>query len=95
MGTSISKAGRDSLDLMIDFLKAVPCRIVISENNQDSQLSSDLIGIERAWAVAEYLRSKGVEKDSFSVTGASMSGRGGYLKGRNIVFTLLDRSVYE
>lgn len=67
-GTALSSDGKDTLETLASFLKAVPSRVVISERGLDSR-QSDRLGLERAWAVVEYLTAQqGLDKKRFSIS---------------------------
>jgi chemotaxis protein MotB len=71
-GAWISSEGRGVLSDMAALLRTVPNRIVISENGGADDRSGENIGLQRAWAVAEYLSTKqGVDKARFSISAAS------------------------
>jgi len=91
-GTAISGSGRDMLDSFAVFLRSVPSRVVISENGPSG---SGQVGLDRAWAVFEYMTKKaGLKKEMFSITTSAMTLRSEQ-KERMLDITLLDRSVYE
>jgi len=70
-GTAISSDGKETLETLALFLKAVPSRIVVSERSLDKQ-KSDQLGLDRAWAVIEYLTTKqGLDKKRFNISAAS------------------------
>lgn len=67
-GTTISSEGRKTLDTLALFLKAAPNRVIISEHGSNSR-QSDGLGLERAWAIVEYLTvSRGLDKKRFSIS---------------------------
>jgi len=107
-GTRISSKGRKVLSDMAALLRRVPNRMVISENGQGDDKSSPprRIGLQRAWAVAEYLTTKqGVDKMRFSISAASTVPREDlpnskpYLlrskANRMLEITILERSIYN
>ena len=70
-GTAISSDGKETLETLALFLKAVPSRVVISERSLDSQ-KSDRLGLDRAWAVIEYLTTiQGLDRKRFNISAAS------------------------
>lgn len=70
-GTAISSDGEETLETLALFLKLVPSRVVISEHSLDNP-KSDPLGLDRAWAVIEYLTTKqGLDRKRFSVSAAS------------------------
>ena len=70
-GTAISSEGKETLETLALFLKAVPSRVVISERSLDNQ-KSDPLGLDRAWAVIEYLTTiQGLDRKRFNISAAS------------------------
>jgi chemotaxis protein MotB len=70
-GTAISSDGKETLETLALFLKAVPSRVVVSERSLGNQ-KSDQLGLDRAWAVIEYLTTKqGLDRKRFSISAAS------------------------
>jgi chemotaxis protein MotB len=70
-GTAISSEGKETLETLALFLKAVPSRVVISERSLDNQ-KSDPLGLDRAWAVIEYLTTiQGLDRKRFNISVAS------------------------
>ena len=105
-GTWISFKGREILSDMAALLRAVPNRIVVSENGQADGKSGENVGLQRAWAVTEYLTKKhGIDKTRFSISAASTVPREGlpnskpYLlrskANRMLEITILERSIYN
>ena len=91
-GTAISDSGRKMLDAFAVFLRSVPSRVVISENSSDGNQN---IGLQRAWAVLEYMtRQKELKKEMFSIT-ASTTMRRSPAAQRMLEITLLERNIYE
>ena len=91
-GTAISDTGREMLDAFAVFLRSVPSRVVISENGSDGNQN---IGLQRAWAVLEYMtRQKELKKEMFSIT-ASTTMRRSPAAQRMLEITLLERSIYK
>lgn len=91
-GTAISDSGRKLLDAFAVFLRSVPSRVVISENGSDGNQN---IGLQRAWAILEYMtRKKGLKKEMFSIT-ASTTMRRSPAAQRMLEITLLERNIYE
>lgn len=74
-GTLISFKGREILSDMASFLETVPNKIIISENgqiNQKAEPNSRDIGLQRAWAVMNYLTVKqGLDRKRFSISAVS------------------------
>jgi len=105
-GTWISSKGRRILSDTAALLRTVPNRIVISENGGADDKSSENVGLQRAWAVAEYLSTKqGVDKTRFSISAAStvpkqdIPNNKPYLPkskaDRMLEITILERSIYN
>jgi len=100
-GTVISSEGRDIMSTMASFLKRIPNRVVISENGTGDK-ENEQLGLERAWAVLEYLNKQGLDKKRFSVSAASTIPQdkleNGLVNGqleRAIEIVLLERSIYN
>jgi chemotaxis protein MotB len=109
-GTVISLQGRRILSSMASFLKEIPSRIVICENNPAGTKKSDQLGMERAWSVIEYMTTK-QELDrrrfSISATGTMAKSNAGKRPTtskenapiteaeRMLEIVLLERSIYN
>ncbi len=101
-GAAISSEGRDIMSTMASFLNQVPNRVVISESGPGDE-DSVQFGLQRAWAVLEYLTEvKGLEKKRFSISAAGTIPKEGLNKGqvvpgleRTIEIVLLERSIYN
>jgi chemotaxis protein MotB len=109
-GTVISLNGRKTLSTMASFLKEMPTRIVISENGQAGTKNSEELGMERAWAVIEYMTTKQkLDRRQFSIsatgTVAGSNGEENNVNGeqevsitkaeRKLEIVLLERSIYN
>jgi len=105
-GAAISSEGCNIMATMASFLKKVPGRIVISENGREDDNGSEELGLERSWAVMDYLTTKqGLDKNHFSIsvssTVAQNSSKSGELgrseaeAERMLEIVLLERSVYN
>jgi chemotaxis protein MotB len=91
-GTAISDSGRKMLDAFAIFLRSVPSRVVISENGSDGNQN---IGLQRTWAVLEYMtRQKELKKEMFSITESTTMRRSPAAQ-RMLEITLLERNIYE
>lgn len=91
-GVAIAQEGEKVLVQLGLFLQSVPTRVVISENGPGGNSE---IGLQRAWAVLEYLSSQdGLERGVFSITGSSTM-IGGQSSERMLEITLLEREVFE
>jgi chemotaxis protein MotB len=72
-GTIISPQGQRTLSAMASFLKEMPSRVVISENGEDDGRINEHFGLQRAWAVMEYLTTKQeLDKRQFSITASTL-----------------------
>jgi chemotaxis protein MotB len=68
-GVQISTEGRNVLDEMAPFLAEMPNRIVISEKTSVNNQEEEYAGLQRAWAVVDYLSSKyNIDKNRLSVS---------------------------
>jgi chemotaxis protein MotB len=68
-GAIISLEGRRVLTDMAMFLKELPARVVVSENCSQDYGKSENLGMERAWAVIDYMSSKQkLDKKLFSIS---------------------------
>lgn len=97
-GTRISSEGRQILSDMASLLRTVPNRIVISESRQADDKSSENVGLHRAWSVAEYLATKGIDQTRFSISAASTVPKEDLPKpeaNRMLEITILERSIYN
>ena len=91
-GVVITQEGRLILDRLADFLIAQRGRVVVRENGPGETPEA---GLERAWAVVEYLSAReGLDKNMFSITASTMV-RGRQRQGRMLEITLLERDIYE
>lgn len=68
-----------------------PSRIVISEFGQKDE-NSDL-GMERAYAIYDYLIKLGVNKNTINISAQCLGGN--HESKRTLEITLLERSIYE
>lgn len=90
-GNSVSKDGIAILDALATLLRVAPSRIIISENGS----SAEQLGLERAWAVVEYLtKEKGLRKERFSITAKTTMQRSQTPK-RMFEITMLERNIYQ
>ena len=90
-GNAVSKEGMALLDALATLLRAAPSRIVISENGPGAEKR----GLERAWAVVEYLtKEKGLKKERFSIT-AKTTMQSSQTSQRMFEITMLERNIYE
>jgi chemotaxis protein MotB len=105
-GTFISARGRKILSDIASLLKTVPNRIAISENNQTTNKKSINLGLDRAWAVTEYLtEQEHLDKNRFSVSAASTIPQQDLSDGqvdstrsegrRMLEIVILERSIYD
>jgi chemotaxis protein MotB len=91
-GATLSKDGRDFLDLFASFINMLPERIAVSENGPGPDAD---LGIHRAVAVITYLSSKGVSKDRFSVGARGVLPDNDSGAERMLEITLLDETTYK
>ena len=91
-GTTLSKDGREFLDLFASFVSMMPDKIAISESGPgpDGEL-----GINRAIAVMTYLNSKGISKNRFSIGAKGMLPDNNFSAQRMLEITLLDETTYK
>jgi chemotaxis protein MotB len=101
-GTQISFKGRQILSNIAVLLMAMPNRIVVSENSFSEDAgqvdAGRSLGLERAWAVIEYLTTRqGLEKARFSVSAASIVPDNASSRDdkRALEIVLLERSIYR
>ena len=105
-GMVISSRGRKVLSVIASFLKEVPDRIVISENQRGGVDDGDYLGLERAWATIKYLTGKqGLDKGRFSISAAGTISEAKAKEGpandlttkseRTLEIVLLERSIYN
>jgi chemotaxis protein MotB len=93
-GIAISTQGRDIIDTMAKFLAEVPHRIVISEHGPTNDQISDSLGLQRSWAIMDYLTTKeNLDKRRFSISSVSTVSREN--TGRMIEIVLLARNIYN
>jgi len=105
-GTALSPGGRHIMDTMASFLRGVPSRIVVSENELADDMSSEYFGLPRAWAVMEYLtKDQNLDSDRFSISAASILAQESFTSSepglerpepeRRVEIVLLERSIYN
>ncbi len=109
-GSRISSQGRNTLTYMASFLKEVPNRIVISEGPRRGAKGSKDSGLQRAWAVMDYLVTKReldkqkfsisatvttAEVDSWQSTANGQQNLSTTRAGRTLEIVLLERSIYN
>ena len=105
-GWAISSQGRSTLSVMASFLKEVPNRVVISEGPQRGANGSADSGLQRAWAVMDYLITKReLDKQKFSISATvttaevaspqSRTNGSTTRPGRTLEIVLLERSIYN
>ncbi len=104
-GILISAEGRRTLSDIAELLKAIPNRIVISENEHDSTGNQD-VGLKRTWAITEYLTNKhGLDKKRFGIsTRSTIPEKNGLdnigyatnrKDSRRLEIVILERSIYR
>lgn len=101
-GCVISPEGRKKLSNMALYLKEVPNRILISENLQDNAEKNMDFGLQRAWAVTDYLTTyHGLDKQRFSLSASGIFAQvninetGDIKTKRRLEIVLLERSIYN
>ena len=105
-GTLLSPQGRDILSDMASVLKTVPNRVVISERDTSPGSTISNAGMQRSWAVMEYLTNEhGLRKDRFSISatstvpqetiGARVSKPDRSRDGHILEIVILERSLYD
>lgn len=106
-GAVVSLGGREILSTMASFLREMPeSRLVIGENASGGRRDDNQVGLERAWAVVEYLTTQeGLDRKAFSISGSSTVATGS-LRAREtndsdtkaervLEIVLLERSIYN
>jgi len=94
------------MDTMASFLRGVPSRIVVSENGLVDDMSSEYLGLPRAWVVMEYLTTQqNLDWERFSISAVSIlaqesftvsePGLGRPEPERRVEIVLLERSIYN
>ncbi len=98
-GTFISLNGREILSAMALFLKTIPNRIIISENAGQYHRNHNEIGLQRAWAVLEYITTKqALDKSRFSISAASTMPKQNFQNSKDnsiLEIVILERSTYN
>ena len=105
-GIAISNQGRDIIDTMALFLSGVSHRIVISEHGATNDPRSESIGLQRAWAIMNYLTTKkNLDSKRFSISSISTFSQNNNDNidsnsnipegGRTIEIVLLARKIYN
>lgn len=89
-GATLSKEGRDFLDLFTSFVSMMPDRIAISENGPGPDAG---LGINRAIAVMNYLNNKGISKNRFSIGAKGTLPDHNFSAERMLEITLLDETA--
>jgi chemotaxis protein MotB len=105
-GIAISNQGQSIIDTMAQFLTGVTHRIVISEHGAVNNPTSESLGLQRAWAVMNYLTAKkNLDKKRFSISSISTFTQKGSEStgpnpdtagvGRTVEIVLLARNIYN
>jgi len=94
-GTRLKPEGRAKLRLLAGFLRRLPCRVIIAQGPPTPERPSGP-GLERAWAVMEYLTgTEGLSPGRFNVSAIASAGVERF-RGRPVIeITLLARRVYQ
>ena len=90
-GVAISRTGQNLLNSLSILFKTVPSRVVISENGPNT---NQQMALNRSLRVVEYMTSRGLKNDDFSITTSPMM-RSGSRNQRMLEITLLDPEIYE
>jgi chemotaxis protein MotB len=78
-GSALSKNGKKTLSTMAKFLKRMPGRLVIGENNKSKSIRDTDIAMRRAWAIIDYMnKNGGLSHDRFSICADSIVGKKGF-----------------
>jgi chemotaxis protein MotB len=105
-GTAISNQGQNTIDTIAQFLAGVSHRIVISEHGPSNDTTGGTLGLQRAWAVMNYLTTKkNIDKNRFSISAISTISQTGVENanqdsgtadtGRTVEIVLLARNIYN
>lgn len=105
-GVAISIEGREAIDKLASFLKEVPHRIVISENGPTNNQNSESLGLQRSWAIMNYLSTRqNIGKNRFNISAVNTVDRetqnkailsqARYQDSRILEIVLLTRSLYN
>jgi chemotaxis protein MotB len=105
-GIAISNQGQSTIDTMAQFLTGVNHRIVISEHGAANNPAGESLGLQRAWAVMNYLTTKkNIDKKRFSISSMSTLSQKGIENtdpdrdtkgpGRTLEIVLLARNIYN
>jgi chemotaxis protein MotB len=92
-GTTLTRPGKDYLNLMLSYLTKIPSRIVISESGPGSEPD---LGINRAIVVAEYFNTNGLSREYCSVAANTMTPPDKERPAaRTLEISILDESTYR
>jgi chemotaxis protein MotB len=105
-GYALSQEGRHVMDLISPYLRASPCRIIISENGPGNDNTGEFFGLPRAWALLDYLANEqNLNRDRFSISAEGIFNkksfsnnsldRGSLETERTVEIVLLQRSIYN
>lgn len=100
-GTLISLSGQRLLADMADYLQQMQNRVVITECDQKGIDETDKLGLQRAWAIVNYLATKqGLDREMFSISASSTVSKGNLppeaaRAERMLEIILLERGVYN
>jgi chemotaxis protein MotB len=97
-GAALSSSGKIILSDMASFLKDMPNRIVVSENGRRMENGDEALGLQRAWAVIDYLSTVGaLDKQRISLSAAGTvvkeENAGGQQEDRTLEIVLLEGSI--
>ncbi len=91
-GTALSSQGRDFLNVLANFVKNVPERIVVSENGPGDK---DELSISRAIVIIKNLEKQGIPKEKCGIGSKFMMFSETAQKERMIEIAILDESIYQ
>jgi len=105
-GIAISNQGYSIIDTLALFLSGVSHRIVISEHGATKDHTSQSLGLQRAWAVMNYMTTKkNIDKKRFNISSTSTFSKKGNENadansetmetGRIVEIVLLARNIYN
>jgi len=96
-GAVLRPAGRRYLGMIASFMRLVPCRVVVSACNGDTeQRGRERVALERAWTVMDYFTSvEGLPSDRFNIAAGQALPKGHLRRISVVKIALLAWSVYQ
>lgn len=95
-GSQLSDEGKTMLDLLADFLRLLPCHVVVNECVPPGQDASEGLSLDRSWGVMSYLGQRAeLSSSAFSIAAVQVSTNPRHADGPVIRITLLKRSFYR